>query len=99
VVGAANGLTVIGSLDHRHYPMGNHVVGRVNSTVEHLGGRRENWTRRVPALGLLGVGLALTLAGARSTQAGEWTPLGPYGGTIEALAIDPVTPSIIYVGT
>src|SRR5438445_1878882 len=55
------------------------------------------WNRRIAQLGLLS--LALTLAGTRTAQAGQWKPLGPYGGTIEALAIDPVTPSTLYVGT
>ena len=67
--------------------------------VEHLGARREGCKRRGAGLGLLSVGLALTLAGTRTAEAGRWTPVGPYGGTVLSLAIDPVTPSTLYAGT
>jgi hypothetical protein len=30
---------------------------------------------------------------------GQWTNIGPYGGTVLAIAIDPITPSNIYAGT
>jgi hypothetical protein len=28
-----------------------------------------------------------------------WTPIGPYGGTVFALALDPATPTTLYAGT
>jgi hypothetical protein len=29
----------------------------------------------------------------------EWTPIGPYGGAISALAVDPTRPTTLYAGT
>src|SRR5207249_3860983 len=58
----------------------------------------EGWQRRVGALGALAVGFAMTLAAPRGAQAG-WTSIGPDGGWIQTLAIDPATPSTLYAGT
>src|SRR6266851_1805620 len=38
-------------------------------------------------------------AGIASAQPGTWTSNGPGGGTVFALAIDPLTPTTIYAGT
>src|SRR5947209_1430967 len=45
--------------------------------------------------------VVLTLGTARVALAGinVWTSHGPYGGRISALAIDPVTPTILYAAT
>jgi len=59
------------------------------------GGWRQRW---VGGLGVLAVSLALTLGGAREAQGG-WTAIGPNGGPVTALAINPVTPSTLYAGT
>jgi hypothetical protein len=36
---------------------------------------------------------------ANGTSVGVWTTGGPYGGNIQALAIDPTTPATLYAGT
>ena len=46
-------------------------------------------------IGLLG----LFAAGIADAGVNTWTPTGPEGGSIEALAIDPHTPTTIYAGT
>src|SRR5256712_13481861 len=38
-------------------------------------------------------------AGVAAAQSGTWISNGPEGGTINALAIDPQTPSTLYTGT
>src|SRR5437899_11548906 len=40
-----------------------------------------------------------TSAGVAAAQSGTWISNGPEGGTINALAIDPQTPSTLYTGT
>ncbi|HEX9941850.1 MAG TPA: hypothetical protein VGG03_07530, partial [Thermoanaerobaculia bacterium] len=47
--------------------------------------------RAVPILALL-----LTCTPA---LAGTWAPLGPFGGTVTALAVDPVNAQVVYAGT
>jgi photosystem II stability/assembly factor-like uncharacterized protein len=32
-------------------------------------------------------------------NAAVWTPLGPFGGTVHAVAVDPTDPAVVYVGT
>src|SRR2546425_6187721 len=39
-----------------------------------------------------------TSAGVAAAQSGTWISNGPEGGTINALAIDPQTPSTLYAG-
>jgi hypothetical protein len=46
-------------------------------------------------LTLLGTNLASTVSAAPNV----WTSLGPEGGIINALAIDPTTPTTLYAGT
>ncbi|NWG76061.1 MAG: hypothetical protein HXY24_15920, partial [Rubrivivax sp.] len=43
--------------------------------------------------------LGLLAAGPSPAADNEWTWLGPYGGKINTLAVDPQTPSTIYAGT
>src|SRR3989442_7463173 len=43
--------------------------------------------------------LGPTSAGVAAAQSGTWISNGPEGGTINALAIDPKTPSTLYAGT
>ncbi len=49
------------------------------------------------------IGLLLLLGvnptGIAHAQGDNWGSIGPDGGSITALAIDPVTPSILYAGT
>jgi len=48
------------------------------------------------------VGLAVVtglLLGAAGPAAADWTSIGPYGGSVSALAIDPRTPTTLYAGT
>ena len=40
----------------------------------------------------------LLVAVASSGQASSWQPLGPYGGAVESIAIDPSQPSTLYAG-
>jgi len=56
-------------------------------------------TRSTFALTLISA--AFLIAGAHAAQAGinVWTSHGPYGGPVQALAIDPTTPSTLYAGT
>ena len=43
----------------------------------------------------------LAIFGTRTVQAGinQWTPIGPFGGSARALAIDPQNPDTAYAGT
>jgi photosystem II stability/assembly factor-like uncharacterized protein len=41
--------------------------------------------------------LALLLVSAPALA--SWTPLGPFGGTVTALAVDPGNPQVVYAGT
>ena len=43
--------------------------------------------------------LGVSHAGNVSAGTNVWTSIGPEGGTISVLAIDPVTPTILYAGT
>ena len=43
--------------------------------------------------------LAAGLSGIAQAGTNVWTPIGPEGGTINTLAIDPTTPSTLYAGT
>jgi photosystem II stability/assembly factor-like uncharacterized protein len=54
------------------------------------------WYVRLVCTGMLLGSLALV----NRTQAGinEWTSEGPGGGELEALAIDPTNPNILYAG-
>ncbi len=54
----------------------------------------------VPSKPLPFVLLLLLLSGLLVQPAvGQWTSIGPDGGSVNVLAIDPVTPSTLYVGT
>src|SRR5262249_46741982 len=52
--------------------------------------RSFGWSKSLP-LALLGVGLVSLRAGA-----GEWAPIGPDGGNIDALAVDPQDSNTVY---
>ena len=41
----------------------------------------------------------LSRAGVASAQNGTWTSNGPEGGPVQALAVDPLTPTTLYAGT
>ena len=43
--------------------------------------------------------LSISQAGIVSAGTNVWTSIGPEGGTIHALAIDPATPTTLYAGT
>jgi photosystem II stability/assembly factor-like uncharacterized protein len=43
--------------------------------------------------GLAGLGAA---AAPLAADVGRWSPLGPYGGSVGALAVDPLHPSVVY---
>src|SRR5579859_323528 len=43
--------------------------------------------------------LALLLASATPPAAADWVPLGPPGGDVRSLAVDPEHPEIVYLGT
>src|SRR5437016_2862110 len=76
--------------------------------AERRGGRRlgeSSGTREAamtaPRVSLPFLLLALILSilgGARRADAG-WTAIGPEGGTVTALAINPATPTTLYAGT
>ena len=46
-----------------------------------------------------GLALCLPMASAVGAGENEWTSIGPEGGRVSALAIDPLTPQVLYVGT
>jgi len=58
-------------------------------------------TQRVcsTSLALLVLALSLSCLCFPTLSYGGWTPIGPYGGKITALAIDTVSPYIAYAGT
>ena len=60
--------------------------------------RRAPMLQKVLLIGLLAL---FTTSQARLVSAGTnvWTSIGPEGGIIHALAIDPVTPATLYAGT
>jgi photosystem II stability/assembly factor-like uncharacterized protein len=58
--------------------------------------------KEVRMRGLAGAKLLILLAflwASRPALAAEWTPIGPPGGAVRALAVDPVDPRIVYAGT
>ena len=60
--------------------------------------RHTTTLQRVLLISLL-VLLTTSQAGLVSAGTNVWTSNGPEGGTIHALAIDPVTPTTLYAGT
>ena len=59
---------------------------------------RSTIVRKVLLSGLLTV-LFASQAGTVSAGTNVWTNIGPEGGRIQALAIDPTTPGTLYAGT
>ena len=59
---------------------------------------RTTTLRKVLLIGLLTL-LIASQAGPVSAGPNIWTSIGPEGGVILALAIDPTTPSTLYAGT
>jgi photosystem II stability/assembly factor-like uncharacterized protein len=53
-------------------------------------------SRRPRLLGLASLALALA---ASSTLASPWLPVGPPGGDVRSLAVDPRNPGLVYLGT
>ncbi len=62
-----------------------------------------NGTIRITASGAsnspLDIPVTFTVSPAPTITPGVWTSGGPYGGNIQALAINPMTPAILYAGT
>lgn len=54
---------------------------------------------RLPLLAVLLTAGALALATAATATVGSWSPLGPDGGSIEALAADPANANLVYAAT
>src|SRR5262245_48910319 len=50
---------------------------------------------RITSAGLL-AGLLFVPLAAPLTAAPRWTPLGPFGGTVEALTVDPTNARVVY---
>src|SRR6266571_4356974 len=70
------------------------------TTGKRRGGETMCWGTRVrPWVVLLSV--LLWVNSARMVHAGNnvWTSLGPEGGIVQALALDPTTPTTVYAGT
>src|SRR3990172_1064061 len=57
------------------------------------------WTRRVFILLGAAVLFGVIFAGTVDAGINSWSPIGPGGGTVRVLAIDPSAPSTIYAGT
>jgi len=51
------------------------------------------------ALCLILMALAVGFAGTAIAGVNQWTSIGPEGGSVSAVAVDPVTPSTVYAGT
>lgn len=47
----------------------------------------------------MALALSLFCLCSASLSYGGWTSVGPYGGDIFSLAIDPVSPSVVYAAT
>ncbi len=60
--------------------------------------RRAPTLQKVLLISLLAL-FTTSQAGLVSAGTNVWTSNGPEGGTINALAIDPVTPATLYAGT
>ena len=54
--------------------------------------------RKVLLISLLAF-LIMSQAGSVSAGTNVWTSIGPEGGIVRSLAIDPITPSTLYAGT
>src|SRR5512139_2065306 len=62
--------------------------------------RRRSGGRRGSRGFLLGLAVVTgLLLGVAGPGAADWTSIGPYGGNVTALAIDPRTPTTLYAGT
>ena len=56
-------------------------------------------SRTVLIICILALLLSNSQAGSVSSGSNEWNRIGPEGGVIEALAVDPLSPETLYVGT
>lgn len=54
---------------------------------------------RLPLLAALLTAGALALATTATAAVGSWSPLGPDGGSVSALAVDPANPNLVYAAT
>jgi hypothetical protein len=54
---------------------------------------------RRPRRGLAGVCCAVALAWSSSASGGVWTTHGPDDGQVNAIAVDPSTPTTVYAAT
>src|SRR3989449_2612036 len=72
------------------YSLGVHMQTPAAKTI----GRKANWTALMLSVLLLVVSLHRAEAGVN-----VWTTNGPHSETINALAIDPQTPTTLYAGT
>lgn len=41
----------------------------------------------------------VSMSGICSAEPGQWTSIGPYGGNVFSLSVDPATPDTLYAGT
>jgi len=80
-------VTSLDELEVEYFP----IIRRLTMSLKTL-------TWRIFLLGLL-VLLTMSQAGTVSAGNNVWTSHGPDGGMINALAIDPTTPSTLYAGT
>ena len=80
-------VTSLDELEVEYFP----IIRRLTMSLKTL-------TWRIFLLGLL-VLLTMSQAGTVSAGNNVWTSHGPDGGMINALAIDPATPSTLYAGT
>jgi PKD repeat protein len=77
--------------------MGLSAATRLDPDVILFAGRRCRLIRRLAGVGSLAV--AFLVAGDALADADVWTSIGPTGGGVFALAIDPHAPATIYAGT
>ena len=59
----------------------------------------EGSSRRHWATASVGAVVAAGLLYIGAPAAADWTSIGPFGGSINALAVDPQTPTTLYAGT
>jgi hypothetical protein len=53
----------------------------------------------IGAIGTIGAIALLWLPAPAAAAVGSWSPIGPDGGTVAAVAVDPANPRVVYAGT
>src|SRR5207245_6376741 len=75
-----------------------HWIGwPLTRTFQRRGSEMNNWTVKLCRTLVFAVWW-LVCAEKATAQDAVWTTYGPYGGIIEAIAIDPQTPTTLYAG-